>query len=1185
MKKKLLALALLLAMMTAFVPWQRVEWPVAYAAGESDFTIQDGVLIKYNGSGGDVTIPDGVTGIGYGAFADCKSVTSVTIPASVTGYVSTDDFEGCTNLKSIIVDPENTEYSSEDGVLYDKNKTKLVICPAVKETVTVPASVTYIYNDAFDGCTNLKSIVIDPGNTEYSSEDGVVYDKDKTTLMICPLAKETVTIPASVTSVEYDAFDGCMKLKSISVDPQNTKFSSEGSILYNKAKTFIEKCPFGIENVTLANSVEYIGQNEFYRDTVLKSITLPNSVTSIGYNAFTFCSSLAKITIPDSVTFIGGSAFEDCTSLKSVSIPSSVTEIGGDAFRNCSSLREITIPNSVISIGGDAFFGCDYLETVYFTGTQQQWDELNEDIGIGSDVTVIVDSNAVDSDFVISEGRFIRYKGSEQSVTVPDSVTAINNYAFSGCTTLSSVAIPESVQTIGDWVFEECENLTSVTIPSSVTKIGSFAFSGGNGIKSITVASGNKNYSSQDGIFYNKDKTVVIFCPTKKQGAVTLPNTVTTIDGEAFDGCDLLTGVNMPSSVVTIGDWAFAGCEGLTSLTIPDSCTTLGDGAFSGCSKLKSVTIPGSVKTVRIGSPDYCFGDCDALKDVYYGGTKKQWNDIENVDFLGLGSSVTIHFASTAITRQPADASGAVGDKVSFSVEAEGDDLSYQWYYKKAGDGNFTRWANHNAASAALQVYASWHNAQFYCTVFDSQGNALTSDTAKLTVLPKITEQPKDASGTVGDTATFSVKATGSGLTYQWYVKKAGENAFTAWNKKTAASVSTPIYASWNGTQFYCVVTDANGGTQQSDTVMLTVLPKITEQPKNASGAVNDTATFAVKATGAGLSYQWYYKKANESSFSVWNKKTTASVSTPIYKSWDGTQFYCVVKDANGATVQSNTVKLTVSAAAEGPEIHSQPVNANGKVGNTVSFVVQTWDREATFQWYYRKAGENNFTLWKGQTKPTAVTTVYASWNQAEFYCILTGANGGTRKTDTVKLTVVPVFTEQPKNVSGAVNANATFTVKATGAGLSYQWYIKKANESSFTTWNKKTSPSVSTPIYASWNNAQIYCVITDVSGKTVKSNAAMLTVLPQITAQPQNVSGAVNTTASFTVKATGNGLTYQWYYKKAGQSDWTKWNNRTAATASTPIYKSWNGAQFYCEVRNVYGNAVNSDAATLTVQ
>ena len=321
-------------------------------------------------------------------------------------------------------------------------------------------------------------------------------------------------------------------------------------------------------NITSDTTVEVTYQYQWSSDNYagLTTATIPEtvthnsttySVTSIGNGAFFFCSSLTSITISNSVTSIGEQAFNWCESLTSVTIGNSVTSIGDDAFSGCSSLTSITIPNSVTSIGDYAFSG-----------------------------------------------------SSLTSINIPNSVTSIGESTFFLCSSLTSITIPNSVTSIGDMAFCGCSSLTSVTIPNSVTSIGRSAFEGCFSLTSMVVESSNITYDSRENcnaIIETSTNTLIAGCQY-----TIIPNSVTSIANNAFDGCSSLTSITIPNSVTSIGRYAFQGCSSLTSITIPNSVTSIGDAAFEYCSALTSVTIGNSVTSIGY----YAFCDCSSLTTV-----------------------------------------------------------------------------------------------------------------------------------------------------------------------------------------------------------------------------------------------------------------------------------------------------------------------------------------------------------------------------------------------------------------------------------------------------------------------------------------------------------------------------------------------------------------------------------------
>ena len=461
------------------------------------FCIKDNVLVNMRPAYaiGEVTIPNSVIIFGYSAFDSCESLISVTIPDSVT-CIDDRTFSSCTSLTSIEVSGNNKNYSSIDGVLFNKNKSRLITYPAGKtdSKYVMPNSVISIDDDAFDSCINLKS----------------------------------VTIPNSVTSIDSGAFSNCISLTSIEVSGNNKNYSSTDGVLFNKDKSELITYPAG------KTDSEY---------------AIPNSVTSIGNYAFACSTNLTSVSIPNSVTSIGYDTFEDCTSLTSVTIPDSVTSIGWDTFENCTSLASVTIPNSVTSIDEHAFYN-----TAYYN------DESNWDNGVLYISDCLIDTNYnFDSttDYVIKDGTRIiadsAFSNCDNliSVTIPDSVTSIGDSAFENCTNLASITIGNGVTSIGrsafyntayyndesnwnngvlyisdcligingdfdsttdyiikdgtrfiaDSVFSNCDNLISVTIPNSVKSLGDNAFGS---VKKVIYNGTDKEFFEIENIENNK---------------------------------------------------------------------------------------------------------------------------------------------------------------------------------------------------------------------------------------------------------------------------------------------------------------------------------------------------------------------------------------------------------------------------------------------------------------------------------------------------------------------------------------------------------------------------------------------------------------------------------------------------------------------------------------------------------
>ena len=432
-----------------------------------------------------VTIPYSVISIGEKAFSHCTSLASVTIPNGVQ-TIRNSTFVGCTSLASVTI--PNSVTSIEKWAFNG--------CTSLT-SVTIPSGVQTIGNDAFVNCTSLKRIEVNESNNFYSSsDDGVLFNKEKTALITYPCGKTdtSYTIPSGVTSIGENAFNHCTSLESVTI-PSGVQ-TIGNSAFFNCTS---------LANVTMPSGVQTIGNDAFFNCIRLASIAIPSSVTSIGDEAFVDCTSLASVTIESGLQTIGNSAFKGCTRLASVEIPDSVTAIGNQAFRDCTGLANVTIPSSVKTIEYYAFLGCTGLKSVTIPHSVT---------AIGNNA--FQNCRSLESVTIESGVQTIGYRAFEgctglKSVTIPDSVTSIELGVFIGCTSLASVTIPDSVTSIEDETFWGCTSLAGVTIPNSVTSIGVGAFDSCTSLASVVIP--NRVTSIGEYAFYNCTSLASIFLP------------------------------------------------------------------------------------------------------------------------------------------------------------------------------------------------------------------------------------------------------------------------------------------------------------------------------------------------------------------------------------------------------------------------------------------------------------------------------------------------------------------------------------------------------------------------------------------------------------------------------------------------------------------------------------------------
>lgn len=367
------------------------------------------------------------------------------------------------------------------------------------------------------------------------------------------------------------------------------------------------------------------------------------------------------------------------------------------AFNGCENVTSVLIPESVVCIDKENFsYGCTQLAAINVSENNPVYSST-DGILFNKDKTTLIKCPQANQNTAyvmpesvtsIGEGAFRRCENLTD-ITMTDSVISIGTEAFMSCENLKNVIIPESVTTIGDCAFEYCDALTNVRIPASVVNFERCEFFRAcESLVSIDVAEDNSVLSSEDGVLFNKDKTILYQYPSKKADtSYVIPSTVTSIQHSAFMECEQLQNVVIPDGVTRIGQYTFYGCKNLTDITMPDSITNIDDSAFENCISLKTlpflkgvtnlgysvfrgctglteVTLSKKLEIICDGVFDGCdnitniyvlegfdapkysyafyrmFRYCKGLKNIYYFGTEQQFREIGRDGFI----DATIHY-------------------------------------------------------------------------------------------------------------------------------------------------------------------------------------------------------------------------------------------------------------------------------------------------------------------------------------------------------------------------------------------------------------------------------------------------------------------------------------------------------------------------------------------------------------
>ena len=519
---------------------------------------------------------------------------------------------------------------------------------------------------------------------------------------------------------------------------------------------------------------------------------------------------------------------------------------------------------------------------------------------------------------------------------------------------------------------------------------------------------------------------------------------------------------------------------------------------------------------------------------------------------------------------------------VSLKLGEKNSEIVYAWTTGSHGSATVLRFekSNQNVSCA----WGEWNDNKQAPLTITARSRGTTS--IKVSVVEKATDTILDYQTidvTIGaKTYTVNYNANGGTGAPATQTKCYGENlvlssqiptrigyTFLGWSNSSTATV-----ASYKSSATYAV---------DEDITLYAVwkpVAKISTQPKSVTVPKGNTASVTVKATGDGLTYTWYYKNAGASSFSK-SSVTKATYSTTMDTTVKGRQLYCVVKDQYGNSVKSDTVILNMGSSVT---ITTQPKTNYTKKGATATMTIKAEGEGLIYQWYYKNADMDEFKK-SAVTGTTYSVTMDGTTKNRMVYCIVTNKYGESVMSNQVTMRMAATITKQPANAVAPSGKTVKVSVKAVGDGLTYTWYYKNAGASSFSK-SSVTSSTYSTTMNSTVNGRQVYCVVKDWYGKTHKSNTVTLYRgnPAKITTQPQSVNVTKGSTASVTVKATGDGLTYTWYYKNAGASSFSK-SSVTKATYSTTMDSKVKGRQVYCVVKDKYGNSVKSGTVTLNMK
>ena len=761
--------------------------------------------------------------------------------------------------------------------------------------MTIPNGVTNIVYGAFAGCTALTNVKIGSG----------------------------------VKTIGGAVFSECSALTRIEVASDNEYYSSIDGILFDKAAAVLVCFPAGRAG----------------------AYTIPDGVASIGNGAFQYCTALTSVTIPDSVTYIGDCAFSDCTALTSVTIGSGVTSIGYEAFSFCHALTDVYYTGTkgqwdTISIGADnepllnAALHTTYMvyydanggegapaaqvknsgeditlstviptrENHKFLGWRgftpagimvyQPGDVYTEDEGIyltamwrvvsgrcGDNLTFTLDDAGTLA--VSGAGDMYDYKTEPApwresgeyitSITVGEGVTSIGAAAFGSLENLKNLSLPSTLNKIGDYAIGACTSLTSVTIPENVSEIGIWAFTGLWSLEEISI-----------------------------------PGSIAKISDYAFAGCNALRKLTLNGGTTAIGKYAFTGCTSLTELTLPDGLETVDGYAFRDCEVITKLSLPVSVTSIADGA----FSGCTALADVYYLGTKAQWDAIS----IGADNEPLLNAVIHTGYMVSYDANGGEGAPAA-QVKEKGKALKLSTVIPTRRHFTFLGWATTRTAKSAQYKAGASYTKDADVTLYAVWKPVLAT---KITVTPA-TAALCGANRTLELTA--SVLPAEADDTVTW----------SSSNEKIATVDENGVVTTHGVYGTVTITAAAADGSRRTGKCTLTVKSPLTEALtiRDSDGAeCNGKAVFLPLISGSKYQYTAERTPADSASAVKWTSSNARVVTVSAAGLVSVKGVGSAVITAKSADTNAASASFTVSVVNFTPTLSAKTVKINSFFDN-----------------------------------------------------------------------------------------------------------------------------------------------------------------------------------------------------------------------------------------------------------